>query len=372
MIPATNSKLLVAEDWTKIYQSFNNADFKSYDYDTLRRSAVQYLKANYPENFNDYIESSEFIALVDLICYLGQNLSFRVDLNARENFLETAQRRDSILRLAQLISYNAQRNTPAGGLLKITAISTTDSITDNNGINLANQIISWDDPSNNNWYQQWILVMNSAMPSGMAFGSPALSDTIGGISTEQYRINTDQTGAPVYTFNKSISGLAMAFELVSATFKDKTYIYEESPLPGRQTGIIWRNDNQGAGAKNTGFFMHFKQGSLNSTSFSVDNPVPNEIVGINATDINNSDVWLWQLSADGAYDREWSKVDATVGNNVIYNSLNLNTRTLYAVTSRINDQIDLNFADGNFGDLPKGKFALYYRQSNGLTYTISR
>jgi len=95
MIPATKSQILVAEDWVKIYQTFKNADFKSYDFETLRRVAFQYLQQNYPEDFNDYIDSSEFVALVDLIAYLGQNLSFRIDLNARENFLETAQRRDS-------------------------------------------------------------------------------------------------------------------------------------------------------------------------------------------------------------------------------------------------------------------------------------
>ena len=104
-IPSTTSKLLVTEDWKKIYQSFRNADFQSYDYETIRRVLISYLQENYPEDFNDYIDSSEYIALVDLIAYLGQNLSFRIDLNARENFLETAQRRDSILRLAQLVSY---------------------------------------------------------------------------------------------------------------------------------------------------------------------------------------------------------------------------------------------------------------------------
>jgi hypothetical protein len=126
MIPSTNSKLLVAEDWKKVYQSFRNADFKSYDFETLRRTMIQYLQENYPEDFNDFIESSEYVALIDLIAYLGQNLSFRVDLNARENFLETAQRRDSILRLAQLISYVPKRNTPASGFLKITAIRRQD------------------------------------------------------------------------------------------------------------------------------------------------------------------------------------------------------------------------------------------------------
>jgi len=145
MIPSTNSKLLVAEDWTKIYQSFNNSDFKSYDFETLKRTMIQYLQANYPEDFNDYVESSEYIALIDLIAYMGQNLSFRVDMNARENFLATAQRRDSILNLAQLINYNPSRAIPANGLLKITSISTTDNIFDSAGINLANSSISWND-----------------------------------------------------------------------------------------------------------------------------------------------------------------------------------------------------------------------------------
>ena len=169
-IPTTPKQLLITEDWKKIYQSFRNADFQSYDYDTIRRILISYLQENYPEDFNDFIDSSEYIALVDLIAYLGQNLSFRIDLNARENFLETAQRRDSILRLAQLISYVTKLNIPASGLLKITAISTTDSVIDSTGVNLSNTTISWNDPTNTNWYNQFVSIINSAMPAPMTFG----------------------------------------------------------------------------------------------------------------------------------------------------------------------------------------------------------
>ena len=88
------NRLLLAEDWKRVYQSYKNAEFKSYDFDTIRRTMIQYIRQNYPEDFNDYIESSEYLALIDLIAYLGQNLAFRTDLNARENFLETADRRD--------------------------------------------------------------------------------------------------------------------------------------------------------------------------------------------------------------------------------------------------------------------------------------
>jgi hypothetical protein len=371
MIPSTNTKLLVTEDWKKIYQSFRNADFKSYDFDTLKRTMINYLQENYPEDFNDYIDSSEYIALIDVIAYLGQNLSFRIDLNARENFLETAQRRDSILRLAQLVSYVPTRNIPASGFLKVTAIATTDSVIDASGVNLANTTVVWNDSVNSNWYQQFISIINSAMLGSSVYGKPYDSKTIEGILTDQYRINSANTDLPIYEFSKNINGTSMNFEIVPSTISGETYVYEEAPLPSNTFSLIFKNDNGGSGSANTGFFTQFRQGSLSVSSFNISAPVPNEIVGVNTANINDTDVWLWQLDASGNYSNLWTKVPTTVGNtNIIYNSLNQSQRNIYSVTSRDNDQIDLNFADGSFGNLPKGQFQLFYRQSNGLTYVI--
>jgi hypothetical protein len=86
------------EDWKRIYQTYQEADFQSYDFETLRKSFVDYLRVYYPETFNDYIESSEFIALLDVMAFMGQSLAFRTDLNTRENYLDTAERRDSVVR----------------------------------------------------------------------------------------------------------------------------------------------------------------------------------------------------------------------------------------------------------------------------------
>lgn len=371
MIPSTNSKLLVAEDWTKIYQSFNNSDFKSYDFETLKRTMIQYLQANYPEDFNDYVESSEYIALIDLIAYMGQNLSFRVDMNARENFLATAQRRDSILNLAQLINYNPSRSVPANGLLKITSISTTDSVFDSTGINLANSNISWNDSTNVNWYSQFLSVLNSAMPSNSTFGKPYDRASINGIPTERYQVSSALNDIPIFGFSKSINGIATDFEIVGSTFANRSYIYESTPRPNANFDFLFRNDTKGNASPNTGFFVFFKQGSLSLNKFSVDVPVENEIIGVNATNINESDVWLWQLDPNGNYSTLWTQVQAITGNNVIYNSVSNADRNIYAVSTRINDQIDLNFADGAFGNLPKGNFVLYYRQGNGLSYPVT-
>ena len=368
MIPSTNTKLLVSEDWKKIYQSFRNADFKSYDFETLRRTMISYLQEKYPEEFNDFIDSSEYIALIDVIAFLGQNLSFRIDLNARENFLETAQRRDSILRLAQLVSYNPKRNVPASGFLKVTAVATSDTVYDSNGTNLANTVIGWNDPTNPDWYQQFINIMNSAMSTD--FGNSTDRATIDSVATEQYLINSSSVDVPAFTFSKTINGTSMNFEVVSSTFAGQTYVYEAPPTPASPFGITYKNDNQGGGSANTGFFTHFKQGRLNVARFALDNPVPNEIVGINTPNINNTDTWLWQLDKNGAFTTLWTSVSSLIGNNVIYNSINNSIRTIYNVNTRDNDQIDLNFADGVFGELPNGNFRFFYRQSNGLTYVI--
>jgi hypothetical protein len=370
-IPATNSKLLVTEDWKKIYQSYQNAEFQSYDFDTLRRILISYLQENYPEDFNDFIESSEYIALVDLIAYLGQNLSFRIDLNARENFLETAQRRDSILRLAQLVSYSPKRNVPASGLLKISAIATTGNVYDQAGNNLSNNTIVWNDTTNVNWYTQFLSILNNAMPGGMVFGAPNDSATVTGIQTEQYIVNSSNADVPIFSFNQNINGSNTIFEIVSSTFSGQNFIYEETPKPGNAFKILYQNDNQGSGSANTGFFVLFKQGTLAFNSFSLTNSVPNEILGINVNNINNTDVWLWQLDATGNYTSLWKQVPAVSGNNIIYNSLKKTDRNIYSVSSRDQDQIDLNFADSVFGNLPTGQFQLFYRQSNGLTYSIT-
>ena len=368
-ITQRQNRLLLAEDWKRIYQSFRNAEFQSYDFDNLRRVMIAYLRENYPEDFNDYIESSEYLALIDLIAFLGQNLSYRMDLNARENFLELADRRESVLRLARLLSYNATRNQCANGLLKVVAVSTSENVIDSNNLNLANAEISWSDSSNSDWYEQFIKVLNAAFGPNTKFGKPIASDTVNGITTKQYQVQSSSQDIPVYGFNKSVDGRNFEFEITSAEVSDGS-IKEQAPLPGRKFSFVHRDDGQGASSANTGFFVHFRQGFLDQGEFNVSLPTPNQSVNIDARNINNTDVWLYQLDEFGIESKLWTKLDSVVGNNIIYNALNKNNRTTYSTTTRTSDRIALQFSDGVFGELPQGGFRVYYRTSDNLTYSI--
>ena len=252
------NRLLVAEDWRKIYTAFQQADFKSYDFETIRRTMVSYLQENYPDDFNDFIESSEYVALLDLIAYLSQSLSFRIDLNARENFLETAERRNSILRLARLINYNPSRDKPAIGLLKFSAVSTTEDVRDSAGTSLAGLNIVWNDSANPNYREHFINILNAFNTDGQKFGSPQDSNTIGGIQTEVYNSRSANTDLPMYGFSRSVSGITRNFEIVSSAISGSEEIYEPVPVPGSGFSYCYRTDGAGDTSPNTGFFCLFK------------------------------------------------------------------------------------------------------------------
>lgn len=365
------NKLLLAEDWKRVYQTFRNADFQSYDFENLRRTMIDYIRTNYPEDFNDYIESSEYLSLIDLIAFLGQSIAFRVDLNARENFLELAERRDSILRTARMLSYNPKRNIPAQGLLKFATVQTTENVLDSSGRNLSGQVISWNDSSNANWKDQFLTIINSALNLNQQYGNPIDKATIYDISTEQYRFEGSNTDVPLYSFNKVISSRSMTFEITSTTFKGQDYIYEEAPKVGNKLAFLYRDDGQGPGSANTGFFLNFVQGILNIGSFTISQPSNNESVDIETQGINNNDIWLYQLDQNGIEINEWTRVPSFEGNNIIYNSLNKNIKNIYNVITRAGDAITLSFSDGTFGNLPLGTFRIYYRISNGLSYVIN-
>ncbi len=364
------NRLLVAEDWRKIYQAFQQADFKSYDFETLRRTMVAYLRENYPDDFNDFVESSEYVALIDLIAYVAQALSFRVDLNARENFLETAERRNSVLRLARLINYNPKRNKPATGLLKIDSISTTQNVLDSTGTDLANRTVIWNDSANSSYRDQFTAIINAANATGQLFGSPRDTGRIGGITTEIYTLASNQTDLPIFTFTSSVGGTPRKFEIVPSAITGSESIYEASPIPGTGLTYAYRSDGAGDSSNNTGFFFLFKQGTLSNLEFTVDNAVTNYVKSIDASDVNDSDVWLYRLDQFGQIDQAWTPVPSLQGNNAIYNALSKEERNIYNVVTKNSDAIDLVFGDGNFSNLPIGSFRTYYRTSDNAKYAI--
>jgi hypothetical protein len=297
-------------------------------------------------------------------------LSFRTDLNARENFLETAQRRDSVLRLAKMINYNPKRTQVARGLIKVTGVETTEQILDSNGIDLQGTTVFWGDTNNPDFLEQFTTIMNAAFVSTQRFGKPAANTTVAGVDIDEYDINIIPNTIPVFEFTKNIGGTNMQFEIVNGTYSGTNYLYEVAPKPSNNINVMYRNDGRGFNSVDSGFFFYVKQGQLQVADFTIDNSLPNRIIDLDVTNIDNNDVYLYSVNSAGAEDTQWTKLPSVSGTNVIYNSLSETVKTIFSINSKANDQVQLLFGDGVFADIPSGNFRTYYRVGNGLTYKI--
>jgi hypothetical protein len=362
------SNLFGLNSWTSFYQTYRDADFKSYDYETLRKSFIDYLRLYYPETYNDYIESSEFIALLDVMAFMGQGLAFRNDLNARENFIDTAERRDSVIKLANLVSYTPKRNIAGQGYLKVTSISTTQNITDINGLNLSNLQILWNDPANANWLEQFNTVLNAAMISTQRIGKPGNTTEILGVTTSEYSLQIPSTALPIVPFTATVNGQPMNFELVSTSTVGEDYVYEIPPAPSGIFNILYRNDKLGYGSPETGFFFYFIQGSLQNFDFNLSQQIANQNIPIGTIQgVNNTDTWLYQLNSDGTR-TQWKQVDNVYADSSLQTEFS--SKKIFSVNSGANDQVTYVFGDGVFSEIPVGNFRAYVRAGNALTYTI--
>lgn len=361
--------LFIAEEWDVVYEAYSNISFNTYSFDSIKISLVKYLRENYPEDFNDWTENSEFIMLIDLLAYLGESISYRVDLNTRDNFIDTAERKESVLRLAKMLSYNPSRNIAASGKVKIKTISTNQYIVDSNGKNIQNRPIIWNDPNNPDWFEHYTLVMNAAFNIGNRFGKPAKQVNSGGIVKQLYRMNNTLRASVTKSFNSVVTGENMSFEIYNPDMDIDGNISERHPNPDDSMNIIYQTDGAGNGSYNTGFFLYFKQGTLKFNSYNYADPIENRVEHINHANINNNDVWVSQIRTNGSIVDEWTKVGAVESN--VYNNVDKRNRNIFSVQTLNDDKINVRYPDGNSGNAPKGLMRIWYRISNGLEYTIN-
>lgn len=364
------SELFSGEDWTVLYRAFTQINFNAYDPPSINTALKEYLQIHYPEDFNDWIESSEFVAVIDLLSWLAGSLAFRMDINARENFLDTAKSRESVLRLAKFLSYNPRRSHSARGLVKVTRVSTTENVFDSMGINLQNQRISWNDTDNPDWFEHFTLILNAAMPSTNPFGIPYKRMAFPTGDTQLYRLNTKPNPTCAYSFSASVEGETSQFEVVNVDILEGEGFIERAPKPDNSFHLTYRNDGRGNTSERTGFFLMFKQGKLLQSTFDIVNAVENRVLDINQEMINETDVWVQSLSDQLSVVRDWTKVPAVFSDNITFSDLPSDNRFIFSVSTKDNDKIAVRFSDGRFGNVPVGNVRVWYRVANGRQYDI--
>lgn len=361
-----------AENWEKVYEAYQSVNFNAFDYESVKQSLIDYIKLYHSEAFSDIIESSELIVLIELFAWISETYAYRLDLNAHENFITTAQRKESVLRLAKLLSYNASRNIPARGLVKITSISTTERVFDSRGNDLSNKIIIWNDINNDNWKEQFLLAISRVLNQDFGTVLPSDRVQVEDVLFELYSFNNNPLEYNVIKYDINVSGQSYPMELTSCQLNEFGP-YEKRPEKNLALNVLFLSDGLGDSSENTGFFVFTKQGNMQRLIKDFDGIIPNQIFNINVANSNETDVWVNNIDPVTEYiitddsgtanyrPGEWERVDLSNSQNIIFNT-NPN-RNKYEIETLDDDKFRLIFGDGNFSNIPSGRFEVWFRVS---------
>ncbi len=86
------------------------------DFNSFRSDLVEFTRTYYPDTFNDFTEGSPGLMFMEMAAYVGDVLSYYVDTQLQETFLDTAQERTNLFHLAYTLGYKP----------KVTSTSVTD------------------------------------------------------------------------------------------------------------------------------------------------------------------------------------------------------------------------------------------------------
>jgi hypothetical protein len=89
----------------KHYKKTPMIDYTSRDYESIRDDLTQIAERFYPDTFQDFSEASFGSMMLDAVAYVGDQLSFYLDYNVNEAFLDTSYQLNNIIRHGRIMGY---------------------------------------------------------------------------------------------------------------------------------------------------------------------------------------------------------------------------------------------------------------------------
>tara|TARA_R100001015_G_C4635188_1_gene203949 strand:+ start:10653 stop:12446 length:1794 start_codon:yes stop_codon:yes gene_type:complete len=80
-------------------------NYTNREFDTIKKDLLEIAERLYPDSFQDFSEASFAALMMDAVAYVGDQLSFYLDYNVNESFLDTAYQFNNILRHGRVLGY---------------------------------------------------------------------------------------------------------------------------------------------------------------------------------------------------------------------------------------------------------------------------
>jgi len=96
--------------------------YTSREFNSIRRDLVEHAKRYYPDTFKDFNEASFGSLMIDTVAYIGDIISFYLDYQVNESFMDSAIEYNNIIRLSRQMGYKYKSNPSSYGTVSIYAI----------------------------------------------------------------------------------------------------------------------------------------------------------------------------------------------------------------------------------------------------------
>jgi len=90
-----------------------NINYLNKDFNTFKQQLVDFTKTYYPNNYNDFSESSPGTMFIEMASYVGDVLSFYLDNQIQENFIQFARQENNLYNLAYMMGYRPRVTSPS-------------------------------------------------------------------------------------------------------------------------------------------------------------------------------------------------------------------------------------------------------------------
>lgn len=357
-------------------------DYTARDFATIREALVKHVQNHFPNDWTDFSSSNLGVCILELVAYVGDQLSFYLDRVVNEIFLPTVVQRQNAINLVSLLGYTPRTTAAASAPLQMTLdVAQTGLVT----------IPSWTTFSDSGG-ETWELLRSYEIPIGrtdttnivvtaevltvadgsvlyalsadhtdLIEGTATLHLTVGSVT---YHIDVEDDGTVTLPFggtgllDYSLGTLALQFlpgysaDVGTNITLDYTWNQKIVAYHGKTRVEQFISD----GTSNQRF-------SLSSTPVLFSSRVEDVEVTPNP---NRFEVWLGDPGDPygDSTGTQWRRIDSLVSAT--------DTEEVYSLSLDDQDRVQIQFGDGINGKaLPSGTINVIYRVGGGAKGNIS-
>ena len=266
-----------------------NISYLSKDFDSIKADLIDYLQRYFPDDYRDFNDASGGMAIVELLAYIGDTMSFYIDRQVNEGFLDRAIEEKNIFSLAQNLGYKPKFARPA--VVELSVSATFDDATSGDSsfvLKKGSKVVTNFEPSiefetlNDADFGNATNRVTTKIGNTTQYSITSLSAMAGSTRTFSYKVGD---AIPFLKLTLPDSNIT---EIVSVTASDGKEYFEVDNLAQGQIFTGYKNTTSSSG--DAEYILQYKKIPYRFTRHVSSNGDTSIIFGSGTTDLQDSEI----------------------------------------------------------------------------------